>query len=253
MLLKNAKNFLFPGNADKERPIAVVPKWVMVVLGISILTQIVFHGRTVELQVRERPLPDPPSVETLNVLSLGDRIGLSKFLMLWLQGFDHQPGISIPFSRLNYDVLIHWLDSISTLDNESHYALLSASRIYSEVPDEEKRRKILDFVYKKFLDSPDKRWVWMAHAIYVARHKIKDNRLALHYAQQLRVHTTSGVVPNWARQLELFVYEDLGELETAQILLGGLIESGEITDENEIAFLLSRLQETSDETTDEQN
>ncbi|NNE39108.1 MAG: hypothetical protein HKN08_12440, partial [Gammaproteobacteria bacterium] len=71
--------------------------------------------------------------------------------------------------------------------------------------------------------------------------RIEDNQLALRYARELRINTTSGVVPNWARQLELFVYEDLGELETAQILLGGLIESGEITENNEINFLMSRL------------
>jgi hypothetical protein len=213
----------------------------MAILGIAIMAQLVFHANTTRLNIRETLIPEAPSQAALNVLSLGDEIGISKFIMLWLQGFDHQPGISIPFSRLDYDSLISWLDRVLQLDQDSHYALLSASRIYSEVPDTDKQRKILEFVYEKFLEKPDQRWVWMAHAVYVARHKVKDNQLALRYARQLRIHTTSSVVPNWARQLELFVYEDLGELETAQILLGGLIESGEITDENEINFLLSRL------------
>ena len=86
----------------------------------------------------------------------------------------------------------------------------------------------------------------MAHAAYVAKHRIDDSELALKYARQLRLNTTSKNVPNWARQLELFVYEDLGDLESAQILLGGLIESGEITDENEIKFLMSRLSTNDD-------
>ena len=234
------KLFLFD-NVSRERPMSNVPGWTIAVLLISISIQIVFHGSTARLEVREKPLPEPLAQETIAVLSMGDRISLSKFMMLWLQGFDYQPGISIPFSRINYDRLVGWLDSILQLDGQSHYALLSASRIYSEVPDVEKQRKMLDFVYQKFLENPDKRWIWMAHAVYVARHRIRDDNLALQYAHELRIRTTGGVVPNWARQLELFVYEDLGELKTAQILLGGLIESGEITDENEINFLMSRL------------
>jgi hypothetical protein len=41
--------------------------------------------------------------------------------------------------------------------------------------------------------------------------------------------------------MELFVLEDLGEIESAKILLGGLIESGAITDPNEVRFLTERL------------
>ncbi|NNE38620.1 MAG: hypothetical protein HKN08_09985, partial [Gammaproteobacteria bacterium] len=160
-------------NISKERPVSVVPKPILVLLAVSIVAQVLFHASTVRLQIREDLLPDAPSLETLNILSLGDNIGLSKIIMLWLQGFDHQPGISIPFSRLDYDSLINWLDRVIQLDQHSDYALLSASRIYSEVPDSEKQRKILKFVHEKFLENPDKRWVWMAHAVYVARHRIE--------------------------------------------------------------------------------
>lgn len=242
--------YLLFGNAAGERPVSAVPDWVLAILGFSIMAQLVFHGSTVDLKIRERALPEPPSQNTLSVLSLGDSVGLSKFIMLWLQGFDHQPGISIPFSKLNYEILIEWLDSVLTLDPNSDYALLSASRIYSEVPDVVKKRKMLEFVYEKFLERPNERWIWMAHAAYVAKHKINDSELALKYARELRLNTTSENVPNWARQLELFVYEDIGDLESAQILLGGLIESGEISDNNEIKFLMSRLNVKTDDSID---
>jgi hypothetical protein len=238
--------YLLFGSTAGERPISAVPKWVMILLGFSIIAQLVFHGGTLDLKTHERALPKPPSQDALSIIGLGDNVGLSKFIMLWLQGFDHQPGISIPFSKLNYETLIEWLGRVLVLDPRSSYALLSASRIYSEVPDVVKKRKMLEFVYEKFLERPNERWIWMAHAAYVAKHRIDDSELALKYARQLRLNTTSKNVPNWARQLELFVYEDLGDLESAQILLGGLIESGEITDENEIKFLMSRLSTNDD-------
>jgi len=166
---------------------------------------------------------------------------LSKLLMLWLQGQDHQREVSIPFVRLDYDRVVAWLDRILFLDPEGQYPLLSAARIYTVVPDDNKRRRMLNFVYQRFLDAPDQRWQWMAHAVYVAKHRLNDLDLALHYARELRVNTSAESVPDWAWQMELFVLEDLGDLEAAKILLGGLIESGEITDPRQIEFLTSRL------------
>ncbi|HSB49660.1 MAG TPA: hypothetical protein VLD15_09100, partial [Burkholderiales bacterium] len=48
---------------------------------------------------------------------------------------------------------------------------------------------------------------------------------------------------NWARQMRIFILEDLGELEAARVLLGGLLASGEVTEPKEIHFLMERLKE----------
>lgn len=227
----------------KEKPISSVPRPVIILLGIGLIAQLALHGSRSGPEVRQEPLPEPPQEQLLNIASLGDPTAFSKLLMLWLQGFDHQPGISIPFIRLDYDRLTGWLERILALDPGSSYPLLSAVRIYSEVPDETKKRRMLDFVYNKFLENPAARWQWLAHAVYVAKHRLQDKQLALHYARELRLKTSPQTAPDWARQMELFVLEDIGELESARILLGGLIESGEITDRREIEFLLSRLGE----------
>lgn len=213
----------------------------MMLLIAGLALQLLLHGWRGGPQAAERPLPPVPSEQALRLAGLGDPVALSKLLMLWLQGFDHQPGISIPFSRLDYAHLTDWLERILTLDPSASYPLLSAVRIYSEVPDETKKRQMLDFVYRKFLQNPAGRWQWQAHAVYVAKHRLQDLQLALHYARELRLHTDARTAPEWARQMELFVLEDLGDLESARILLGGLIESGEVSDPREIEFLLSRL------------
>ena len=41
--------------------------------------------------------------------------------------------------------------------------------------------------------------------------------------------------------MHIFILEDMGEVETAKILLGGLLASGFVTDEHEIHFLTERL------------
>jgi hypothetical protein len=43
--------------------------------------------------------------------------------------------------------------------------------------------------------------------------------------------------------MRIFILEDLGELEAATVLLGGLLASGEVTEPKEIHFLTERLKE----------
>jgi hypothetical protein len=43
--------------------------------------------------------------------------------------------------------------------------------------------------------------------------------------------------------MRIFILEDLGELESARVLLGGLLASGEVTEPKEIHFLMGRLKE----------
>ena len=55
-------------------------------------------------------------------------------------------------------------------------------------------------------------------------------------------------VPLWARQMEIFILEDMNEVEAARIMLGGLLESGTVTDPREAAFLARRLKELEERT-----
>jgi hypothetical protein len=43
--------------------------------------------------------------------------------------------------------------------------------------------------------------------------------------------------------MEIFIREDMNELETARMMIGGLLESGKITDRGELNFLDGRLHE----------
>lgn len=231
----------------RERPLRVVPGPVSAVLAAALALQIAWHALQPRPAAGVEALPPAPSLQTLKLASLGEEGALARILMLWLQAFDYQPGISIPFRQLDYHRIIGWLDVIQDLDPDSVYPLLSAARVYSEVPDNGKRRLMLSFVYRKFLEAPDRRWPWMAHAVYVAAHLIGDRELALKYARAIRTRVTPGAAPDWAVQMELFVLADLGRVESARVLLGALLESGEIKDRKELEFLKQRLDEAEKE------
>ena len=225
----------------RERSIKTVPVPVLVIAAMGLAMQLVWSVLQPPLLATADKLPEPMNAGLWRVASLGDPITLSRALMLWLQCFDNGT-VTIPYRSLNYAQLTRWLDTVLSLDSKSQYPLLAATRLYAEVSDESRQRLMLDFVYQKFIEDPDRRWRWLAQAVVIAKHRLNDLPLALKFAQALADNTNNNVVPSWARQMHIFIHEDLGEVESARILLGGLLESGTITDINELRFLSERLQ-----------
>ena len=226
-----------------ERPFRDVPGAIAGALFLAVALQIAVHFAVPRPAASAQDLPSPPPASWLNAASLGEPVSAAKWWMLSLQSFDNQPGISIPFLALDYTKVIAWLDRILVLDPGGQYPLLSASRLYAEVPDAAKQRMMLDFVYRKFLHDPNRRWPWLAHAAVLARHRLNDLPLARTYAQALREHATGKGVPHWATQMDALLAADMGEAETAKVLLGGLLASGQITDPHEFHFLKGKLDE----------
>lgn len=226
-----------------ERPLAAVPRAVQLALCGALAAQIAWQAVHAPAAPRAQDLPAPPPAGAVRVLALDEPAAAARASMLWLQAFDNQPGVSVPFRELDYERLAAWLDLILELDPRFDYPLLAASRVYAEVPVPDKQRRMTELVHRHFLQDPDRRWRWQAHIVYVARHRIGDGALGLRYAEALARHTTPGRVPGWARQMRIFVLADMGEVQAAMVLLGALIESGEVTDAAELRFLRQRLED----------
>jgi len=225
-----------------QRRLASVPRPLLWLVPLALVVQIAFAVLQPRPQARAEQLPAPPSASVLHAMSLGDPIPLAQWMTLYLQAFDNQPGISIPFLDLDYGKVEAWLQRILELDPRGQYPLMMASQLYAEVPDERKQRQMLEFVYREFLVDPDRRWPWLAHAAIMAKHRVHDLPLALRYAKALGERATGPGVPHWARQMQIFLYADMGEHETARALLGGLLDSGAVQDPHELRFLIQRLE-----------
>ena len=226
-----------------ERPIASVPRPVLALLAAGLAAQVAWHGAQPPPAPRAEDLPAPPARDLLAIAALGEPEVASRLLMIWLQAFDNQPGVSIPFTRLDYDRVEAWLDAALALDPRTEYPLLAAARLYAAVPDDARRRQMLEWVYERFLEDPNRRWRWLAQAAITAKHRLGDLELALRYARALNEHATGPAVPAWARDMAVSVLEDMGEQEAAMILVGELLDSGRVTDPNEIRFLVRKLEE----------
>jgi len=230
-----------------ERPWASVPGGLAAAFALLLAAQIALHGlRAPALQAAQRDLPPAPRAETLRLAAFGEDAAVARIAMLYLQSFDLGGGGTTPYQKLDYGRLVAWLSAILDTDPRSSYPLFSAARVYAENPDPAKSRLALDFVYRQYLKSPNTRWPWLAHAALIAKHRLRDLPLARRYAAAIDRYTTDPSVPSWARQMEIFILEDMNELEAAKIMLGGLLASGRVTDPAEAKFLRERLEQLED-------
>jgi hypothetical protein len=226
-----------------ERPLSHVSLPVLALLVAGLALQISLHAVAPEPEAKAQDLAQPPSTLLLRLASLGEPIALARILMLQLQAFDYQSGTKIPYKDLDYARLEGWLARILELDPAGQYPLLAAARLYAEVPREAKQRSMMDFIYRQYLLDPNRRWPWLAHVTFLAKHRLKDMDLALKYAAALQKYTTAKDVPAWVTTMEIFIREDMNELETARMMIGGLLDSGKITNRGELNFLNGRLLE----------
>jgi hypothetical protein len=215
------------------RPVSAVPRWVLAFLSLTLATQVAWQARRDTGMAAAPELPPAPGTHALRLASFGEPEGLARLAMVHLQSY----------RTPDYARLVEWLEAILELDPRSQYPLFSAARVYAETPDPERSRMALDFVYRQFLRDPNRRWPSLAHAALLAKHRLKDLPLARRYAQALQRHATASDVPPWVRQMEIFILEDLNELEAARILVGSLLQSGTLHDPAELRFLEQRLQE----------
>jgi hypothetical protein len=217
------------------RAVRRVPGWIPVLLGVALAAHIAWQSsRPPPRQVAES-LPPAPRAEALRLAAFGESAAAARLTMLYLQGFDAR---GVDAARLTA-----WLRTALALDPLSAYPLFAAARVFAETPDPAASRAMLEFVYQEFARDPDRRWPWLAHAALLAKHRLKDLPLARRYAAAIERHTTDPTIPDWARQMEIFILEEMNELEAARIMLGGLLATGRIRDPDERRFLQGRLLE----------
>ncbi|MBI1943641.1 MAG: hypothetical protein HYS35_08230 [Betaproteobacteria bacterium] len=226
-----------------ERPVAAVPRWILWLLAAALVAQLAGRSAQHPQLPSAADLPPAPNANALRAASLAEPAALARLAMVWLQAFDSRGDNVIPYQRLDYVRLIDWLRAILALDPRSDYPLFAAARVYAENPDPDKMRRVLDFIAAEFAADPDRRWPALAHAALLAKHRLNDLALARRYAAMLERLTSDESVPLWARQMEVFILEDMNELEAAKVMLGGLLATGRIRDPGERRFLEARLGE----------
>jgi hypothetical protein len=220
-----------------------VPGWILCLLAAAGAAQIGWQFARRAEAPSAANLPAAPSAQALRLASLGETAALARLAMVWLQAFDSRGDNAIAYQRLDYGRLVAWLGAILATDPRSGYPLSAAARVYAENADAQKARLMFNFIEAEFSRDPNRRWPALAHVALLAKHRLNDLPLARRYAAAIQRQTTDSTVPDWARQMEIFILEDMNELEAAKVMLGGLLATGRIRDPDERRFLQGRLEE----------
>ena len=223
-----------------ERALQKVPRSLLLIFAMALLLHAGIRYQTPTPLASASALDPAPPVLALRMAAIGEPQAAAQLTSLYLQAFDNQPGISLPFATLDYARVKLWLALALALDPNAQYPLMMASQLYGQVDDPTRQRAMCEFVHEAFLKLPDQRWRWLAHCAIMARHRLKDMPLALAYASDIAQH--AGKASGWARQMRIFFLEDMGEAERAAVLLGGLLESNTVSDSHELHFLMERLE-----------
>jgi hypothetical protein len=226
-----------------ERPVSALPAWLLWGLALALLAQVLLALAPGSRVRHAADLPPAASAPMLRAAAFGEPAALSRLAMLWLQSFDSGATNQAHYRDLDYGRLTGWLGAILDTDPRSHSPLFAAARIYAEVPDPARARRMLEFVHREYRKAPRQRWPAMAHGALLAKHRLQDLPLARRYAAALQAVAQDPAVPLWARQMEVFILEDMNELEAARIMLGGLLAAGQVADPGERRFLQGRLEE----------
>ena len=83
--------------ASGERSFTAVPRAVGLALLAALVLQIAWQWSQPKPVASAAALTAPPPLAALRVASIGEPVVLAQLTTLYLQAFDNQPGISIPF------------------------------------------------------------------------------------------------------------------------------------------------------------
>jgi len=224
------------------RDLVQLPRLLLSGFALVLIIQIIFHHFYKQEYTTEfKQLQRPSAKEFYQLASLGSERLLSYLLILKLQLHDNQVGKNIAYARLDYQLLTEWFELIYNLNPESDYPAFLASRVYSQVSDEVKVRKMIALLEWLFEKNPQQHWRRMTEACLLAKHQLKDMDLALKLAEKVADLPANIRLPFWARDMRIVLLDELNEYESAIILISSLLQSNEIKDPDEKRFLETRL------------
>ena len=202
-----------------ERALSAVPGWIWALLLVAAAAQAGWQAARQPGQPAAAALPPAPSAAALELAAFGERPLAARLVMLYLQAFDVR-GLDYP--RL---IGVAWrhprarpAQRISAVRRRARLRRGARCRAQPHRP-RFRLRALLRAI-------PNRRWPWLAHAALLAKHRLNDLPLARRYARRSSATRPPRDVPLWARQMEIFILEDMNELEAAKIMLGGLLERG---------------------------
>lgn len=166
-------------------------------------------------------LPDLISERAAEAVSFGDEQFLYRYLALTLQNAGDNGGRVTPLGNYDYAKVVSWLELLEGLDGRSHWVISMANGYFGQTPKTEDVRPIVQFMQAHVAKAPERKWPWLVNGVYLSRHRLKDDWLALDAAYQLSTYDY-GVMNPMSLQMPALVLDDLGQYSRAIVEMNAL-------------------------------
>lgn len=207
------------------------------VLCIFLILNFLFWSTSHQKQKVWGNVPPAPSFIKAKMGGLSDAQLAYRLYGLVLQNIGSIGGKQVNLREYDYKTLKDWFLVQDQLDERSNFIPLIASHYYGAVDDTKKMEDVLDYLKVVGQRPYGEKWRWLAHGVFLARHTIKDNEMALELAEIL----ASNKDPNigiWAKQLPALIHQADGNKQEAYFVMMNILkDSLDELHPNEINFM----------------
>ena len=204
---------------------------------IAITCQLVFWYFTKHIKPDMIIVPKAPKQSTVNLLSLGDKQFFFRYLGFKVQNAGDSWGRFTALKDYNYKELIKWFYILNNLDGISNYPPSMAGYYYGQTQNTADTIYIIEYLREHAKTDIREKWWWLAQAVYLANHRLKDKKLALEIAYELTKVPLDVKMPMWVRQMPAFIHEQLGENEAAKKIIVNILKNYDDLSEGEKNFM----------------
>ena len=202
-----------------------------IILALLVALQVLFWYQTVDIKPKLDIVPPLPSEKEVAALSFGDSQFYFRALAFNLQMAGDTFGRSTPLKDYNYPKLLEWFRLLDRLDENclppenpnncrastSNYVPSLAAYYFSKSQNNKDVKYVLDYLEEHSMRNPEANWWWLSQSIYLANSVLRDKPRAIRIATEL--HKIKADMPLWARQMVVFLREDIGEKSQAEEIM----------------------------------
>lgn len=157
-------------------------------------------------------LPDLPQKTAVSALAFGDEQFLYRYLALNLQNAGDNGGRVTPLKNYDYEKVAAWLRLLDTLDLDTHWTIAMANGYFGQTQNTDDVRFIVRYMQGHVAQQPEQKWPWLVNAVFLSRHRLKNDWFALDAARQLATYDYADM--NAASlQMPALVLDDLGQFQ----------------------------------------
>lgn len=191
-----------------------------------------------DMQARWGGVPPVPSERGAQMMGLGDSQFAYRLGAILLQNIGNTAGQEVSLRDYDYKKVSNWLWLLNGLDPASNDVPMVAAYYFGGTRVPEDVAVIVEYLATIGQNPVGNKWRWLAHSVFLARHRMKDLELALDLAYRLsRMQPIGDNLPIWARQMPAFVLTEKGDKQAARKLVENMLKSQDRWHANEISFM----------------